>query len=208
MSILEIANFLIHIDKFAVMAIETYGLWTYLILFLIIFVETGVVIAPFLPGDSLIFIAGAVTASSNTMNIFLLFILLCIAAIAGDTLNYWVGHKAGKKLYQSRFFRKDYLKKTEEFYHKHGGKTIILARFIPIIRTFAPFVAGVGGMDYTRFLAFNVVGGISWVFIFLMGGYFFGNIPIVQNNLTLIIWLVIFVSLIPPLFQLIKSKIN
>jgi membrane-associated protein len=183
-----------------------YGSITYLILFGLIFLETGFVITPFLPGDSLIFVAGAIVAASK-MNFFLLLFLLILAAILGDSVNYWIGNVLGRKLSHSRLIKKEYLTRTEQFYKRNGGKTIIFARFIPIIRTFAPFIAGIGEMDYLRFFAFNVIGAILWVLIFLTAGYLFGNIQVIQNNLTLIVWAIIFVSLIPAIYHYIKSKL-
>jgi len=199
--------FLTHIDEYLILALDKYGLLTYLILFMVIFIETGLVVAPFLPGDSLIFIVGAVVASSSLHFIFA-FLILSIAAILGDSFNYWVGKKIGKKLSNSEFIRKDYLLRTERFYEKHGGKTIIYARFFPIIRTFAPFLAGIAEMEYSRFLAFNVIGAVSWVTLFLSMGYFFGNISIIQNNLTIIVWIIIGASLIPPVYEYLKHKLK
>ena len=199
--------FLTHIDEYLILALDKYGLLTYLILFMVIFIETGLVVAPFLPGDSLIFIVGAVVASSSLHFIFA-FLILSIAAILGDSFNYLVGKKIGKKLSNSEFIRKDYLLRTERFYEKHGGKTIIYARFFPIIRTFAPFLAGIAEMEYSRFLAFNVIGAVSWVTLFLSMGYFFGNISIIQNNLTIIVWIIIGASLIPPVYEYLKHKLK
>ena len=199
--------FLTHIDEYLILALDKYGLLTYLILFMVIFIETGLVVAPFLPGDSLIFIVGAVVASSSLHFIFA-FLILSIAAILGDSFNYWVGKKIGKKLSNSEFIRKDYLLRTERFYEKHGGKTIIYARFFPIIRTFSPFLAGIAEMEYSRFLAFNVIGAVSWVTLFLSMGYFFGNISIIQNNLTIIVWIIIGASLIPPVYEYLKHKLK
>jgi membrane-associated protein len=174
-------------------------------LFSIIFFETGLVLTPFLPGDSLIFITGTI-AAQGLLNLFLLFFLLCAAAILGDSLNYSIGKYFGEKIEANRFFKKKYLEMTQKFYEEHGGKTIILARFIPIIRTFAPFVAGISKMEYTRFLSFNVVGGIVWVALFLFSGYYFGLIPFVQNNLTLIVIGVIILSFLPPVFEYLRSR--
>lgn len=198
----------LHLDKNLNYVIQTYGLLTYLFLFGIIFMETGLVVTPFLPGDSLIFVAGTLSATSS-LNIGLLFILLCSAAILGDTVNYWIGHLVGPKVFMkenSRFFKKEYLEKTRRFYEKHGGKTIILARFVPIIRTFAPFVAGVGKMHYGQFISYNVVGGILWVSLFTFGGYWFGNLPIVKNNFHLSIFIIIFISILPGIIEYIKHK--
>lgn len=190
-------NFVLHVDKYLDFLIRTFGIWTYVILFAIIFAETGLVVFPFFPGDSLIFIAG-VFASVGSLDVILLFISFALGAIIGDTVNYWIGHSLGRKVFRekSRFFKKKYLIEAEKFYERHGGKTIVIARFIPIIRTFAPFVAGIGNMSYRRFITYNIIGGIAWVLIFLLAGYFFGNIPIVKDNLSFVTIGIIVVSLI------------
>jgi membrane-associated protein len=178
----SLIDFVLHVDKYLNFLIQTFGPWTYLILFLVIFSETGFVATPFFPGDSLIFIAGAF-ASSGSLNIEWLIILFSLAAIIGDTVNYWIGHFAGPKIFHrknARFFKKEYLDTAHEFYEKHGGKTIVLARFIPVIRTFAPFVAGIGEMSYQRFIIYNIIGGVAWVAVFTLGGYYFGSLPIVK----------------------------
>ena len=194
-------DFILHIDKYIGSFIANFGVLTYLILFAIIFLETGFVIAPFLPGDSLLFVAGTF-AAQGFMNVMLLFVLLCLAAITVDSLNYWIGNYFGERIFSGNFlFKREYLERTKKFYEKHGGKTIIMARFVPIIRTFAPFVAGVGKMNYARFFGFNIIGGIAWVAIFLFSGYFFGAIPFVEKNLTLFIFLIIFISILPPIFE-------
>ncbi|MEK6935060.1 MAG: DedA family protein [Nanoarchaeota archaeon] len=199
-------DIILHLDKYVSFIIQNYGVFTYIILFFVIFLETGLVITPFLPGDSLLFVSGAF-AASGVINVFILFLILAIAAILGDTFNYWIGNYFGEKVFvKSRFFRKEYLEKTKNFYEKYGGKTIIIARFIPIVRTFAPFVAGVGKMDYLKFLSFNIIGGIGWVGLFLFGGYYFGAIPFVQENLSVIVLLIIFISLLPVIFEFIKEK--
>lgn len=204
--ITNLIDFVLHVDKHIGILIANYGFLSYFILFLVIFCETGLVITPFLPGDSLIFVAGAF-AAKGAFSVFLLFFILAFAAILGDSVNYWIGNYFGEKAFSnSRFFKKEYLDKTKEFYRKHGGKTIIYARFIPIIRTFAPFVAGVGKMDYRRFLGFNVVGGIVWVALFAFGGFFFGGISAVENNMTLVIFLIILASITPPIWHYIKHK--
>ena len=200
----------LHLDKHLSQIIQNYGVWTYLLLFLVIFMETGFVVTPFLPGDSLLFAAGtfASPALGSSLNIFLLWALLCAAAILGDTVNYWIGHFIGPKAFtgEVRFLKKEYLDRTHEFYEKHGGKTIIIARFIPIIRTFAPFVAGIGAMDYGRFITYNVVGGVVWVTIFTFGGYYFGNLPFVKENFSLVVIAIIFISVVPMIFEFIKQR--
>lgn len=205
MSFTNIIGYVIHADEHIETLLQSLGPLAYIVLFLIIFFETGVVVAPFLPGDSLIFIVGAIAASS-ALNILLLLLLLSTAAILGDTLNYWIGNYFGKKIEKKNLVKKDYLIKTENFYHKHGKKTIVLARFIPIIRTFAPFVAGIGKMHYPTFLFYNITGGIAWVAIFLFAGYYFGAIPIIKENLTLIVLVIIILSFIPPIIEYIKHK--
>lgn len=199
----------LHLDKHLAEVTQSYGVWTYALLFLIIFLETGVVITPFLPGDSLLFAAGALAAvESANLNVVLLYILLTIAAIIGDTVNYWIGHSIGPRAFQGniRFMKKEYLDRTHQFYEKYGGKTIVLARFIPIIRTFAPFVAGVGSMSYGKFITYNVLGGVLWTTIFIIGGYFFGNLPFVKDNFSLVILAIIFLSILPPIIEFIQSR--
>lgn len=205
--IYQFIDLFIHLDDHLNAVIQTYGTWTYLLLFLIIFMETGLVVTPFLPGDSLIF-AAATFAGMGSLNIYVLFFLLCIAAIAGDTANYWIGHSIGPKAFSGniRFLKKEYLDKTHTFYEKHGGKTIILARFIPIIRTFAPFVAGIGEMSYGRFISYNVIGGIAWVAIFSFGGYFFGGLKIVQDNFSFVVMAIIFISVLPAIIEYIRDR--
>jgi len=207
--ITQIIDFFLHLDKYLAEIISTYGIWTYMILFLVIFVETGLVIMPFLPGDSLLFAAGTF-ASLGALNVWVLFISLSIAAILGDTVNYWIGHYIGEKAFSGniRFLKKEYLDRTHDFYERHGGKTIILARFIPIIRTFAPFVAGVGEMSYGRFLTYNVVGGIIWVGIFVFAGYYFGNIPFVRDNFSVVILAIIVISVLPGVFEFTKERLK
>jgi membrane-associated protein len=191
-------DFVLHLDRHLAEIIGQYGGWTYLILTLIVFAETGLVVMPILPGDSLLFAAGTF-AALGALNPWLLFVLLSVAAILGDTLNYWVGRYVGPRAFSGtvRWLRRDYLDRTEAFYERHGGKTIVLARFIPIIRTFAPFVAGVGRMHYGRFLAYNVGGGVFWVGLFVAAGYLFGNVPIVRNNFSLVVMGIILVSVLP-----------
>jgi membrane-associated protein len=203
----ELVDFILHLDVHLNAIIQNFGIWTYLILFLIIFLETGIVITPFLPGDSLLFAAGSF-AALGSLNVFALFIILTLAAILGDTLNYWIGHFIGPRAFSGnvRFLKKEYLDRTHGFYEKHGGKTIILARFIPIIRTFAPFVAGVGAMDYPRFFFFNVIGAVLWVALFTFGGYFFGNLPFVRDNFTIVILAIIVISVLPGVFEFLRDK--
>jgi membrane-associated protein len=205
----SIIDFILHIDHHLVEIVSDYKTWTYLILFLIIFAETGLVVTPFLPGDSLLFAAGAIIAKPDTgLNVFFMFLLLCIAAILGDLVNYHIGKYIGPRAFSGKYklLKVDYLNKTQAFYNKHGGKTIIYARFIPIIRTFAPFVAGVGTMSYGKFASFNVIGGITWVGSFLFLGYFFGAIPVIKNNFTYVIFGIIFVSILPPIVEVIRSR--
>lgn len=204
--VLQLFDIFIHLDKYLGVIINDYGVWTYLILFVIIFMETGVVVTPFLPGDSLIFAAGALATVSD-LNIGLLFLLLAVAAILGDTANYWIGHYIGPKAFSgnNRFLKKEYLDRTHAFYEKHGGKTIILARFIPIIRTFAPFVAGIGAMTYSKFIAYNVIGGIVWVALFAFGGYFFGRLEFVEKNFSIVVLAIIFISVLPAVFEVWKE---
>ena len=196
----DIVNFLIdfvlHIDQHLDEIIRNYGALTYLMLFLIVFMETGLVVTPFLPGDSLLF-AAATFAALGSLNLLWLILLLITAAILGDATNYFIGHKLGNKLIRTKWVKKEYLDKTHRFYEKHGGKTIIIARFVPIVRTFAPFVAGVGEMSYRRFASFNVIGGVLWVLSFLLAGYFFGNLPFVKNNFGLVIIAIIIISVLP-----------
>ena len=199
-------SLILHLDKYLDSIVQNYGSWIYIVLFAVIFAETGLVIMPFLPGDSLIFVAGTLAAKTAALNIFLLFFLLAAAAILGDTINYWIGKYLGRKIEKSRWIRQEYIERTNQFYKKHGGKTIILARFIPVIRTFAPFVAGLGKMEYIRFLSFNVIGGITWVALFVFGGYYFGTIPWVEKNLTLVILAIIILSFIPAMIELLRHK--
>lgn len=201
-------DYFLHLDRHLSVVIQMYGMWTYLILFLIVFCETGLVVTPILPGDSLLFAAGAF-AASGALQVQPLFLLLSIAAIGGDTVNYWAGHMIGPKIFQQekiRFMKKEYLDRTHEFYERHGGKTIILARFIPIIRTFAPFVAGIGRMTYLHFISYNVVGGIAWIALFIFGGYFFGNIAVVKEHFTLVILAIIFISILPGIIEFARQR--
>jgi len=205
---MDLFKYILHIDKYLVSIIEQFGVWSYVILFLIIFVETGLVIMPLLPGDSLLFVAGAL-AGGGLLNIWLVYIPLLFAAILGDSLNYWIGHRLGTSVFErenSRLFNKDHLEKTRAFYEKYGGKTIILARFIPIVRTFAPFVAGVGKMHYDTFLTYNIIGGILWVTLLTFIGYFFGGLPFIKNNFETAIFAIIGLSLLPVVVEFIKHK--
>ncbi len=205
----EMIDFILHIDLYLGQLIAAYGLVTYAILFVIIFVETGLVFTPFLPGDSLLFAAGAL-AAPGAFNIFVLLGLLIIAAILGDTVNYWIGHFFGEKLIANpkMLIKKEHIDKTKAFFDKHGGKTIILARFVPIVRTFAPFVAGIGQMSYPKFISFNVIGGIAWVSLFLLSGFYFGNLPSVKHNFSLVIMGIILVSVLPMLVEVVRNKKN
>ena len=207
--ILYLINLILHMDKYLGQIIQEYGTWTYLFLFIVIFIETGLVVFPFLPGDSLLFAAGTF-AGLGYLNVGILFVLLSAAAILGDTVNYWVGHTIGPRAFSGnvRFLKKEYLDRTHAFYEKHGGKTIIIARFIPIIRTFAPFVAGVGEMTYGKFISYNVIGGVAWVALFTFGGYFFGNLSFVQENFTFVILAIIFISALPAIIELIRGRIK
>ncbi len=204
-----IVSFILHIDTHLGEIISQYGTASYLILFFIVFMETGFVFTPFLPGDSLLFAAGAF-ASLGAFNVVLLFFLLWFAAFLGDTANYWIGHFFGQKLISNPRvpIKKEHIEKTQAFYNKHGGKTIFLARFVPIVRTFAPFVAGIGGMKYKYFMTYNIVGGFVWVSLFIFAGYFFGNIPFVKDNFSLVVITIIFISVLPMVFEFIKSRRN
>ena len=197
----------VNLDEHLNTIIVQFGGWTYLVLFLVIFAETGFVVTPFLPGDSLLFAVGAI-AANGALRIEWIVILLLVAAILGDTVNYAIGHYIGPRVFSSqvRFLKKEHLEKTQAFYEKHGGKTIILARFIPIIRTFAPFVAGIGAMTYSRFILFNVVGALIWVPLFSLAGYFFGNLPFVQHNFEYVILAIIFLSVLPAVFEFVKER--
>lgn len=203
----SVISFVLHIDSHLAEIISKYGAATYGILFVIIFAETGFVFTPFLPGDSLLFAAGAF-AALGSMNIYLLTLILCIAAILGDTANYWIGHFFGEKIIANPKvpINKEHIEKTEKFFEKHGGKTIILARFVPIVRTFAPFVAGVGKMHYGKFISYNVIGGVFWVILFTLAGYFFGNIPQVKENFEIVILAIIGVSILPMIIEFVRHR--
>jgi len=200
----------LHLDKHLNELVSQYGIWTYLILFLIIFAETGLVVTPFLPGDSLLFAAGAL-AATGALEVHTLAILLLIAAIIGDTVNFWIGYFFGHKIKfdnKNRILKKDYLDRTHAFYEKYGGKTIIFARFVPIVRTFAPFVAGLGSMNYTKFMFYNITGGVAWIVSFIYGGYFFGNIPFIKKNFTIVVFVIIFISILPGIIEYGKMKLE
>ena len=205
---LHFLTFFLHLDKHLLAFVTDYGTWTYLFLFIIIFCETGLVVTPFLPGDSLLFVTGTLTATGALKLEFALG-LLSIAAILGDTVNYWIGHFIAPKIFHDkyqRFLKPEYLEKTHKFFEKYGAKTIILARFLPIIRTFAPFMAGVGKMSYPKFLLYNIVGALLWISLFVLAGFFFGNIPFVKKNFTLVIFGIIFISLLPGFWEYYQHK--
>jgi membrane-associated protein len=204
----ELVGYILHLEVHLAQLAREYGAWVYAILFAIIFLETGVVVTPFLPGDSLLFAAGALAAFPDGLNVWVLWVLLATAAILGDSVNYWIGHKIGPRAFTGkvRFLKQEHLERTERFYEKHGGKTIVLARFVPIVRTFAPFVAGVGTMEYRRFLAYNVGGGIFWTGLFLFAGYFFGNIPVVKENFSLVIVAIILLSVLPIAYEMLMAR--
>ena len=206
----HLIDFILHVDIHLNELIVQYGNWTYGILFTIIFCETGLVVAPFLPGDSLLFAAGAF-AAAGSLNESWLFVLLSVAAIVGNIVNYHIGHYLGPTVMEKRnvrFLNKEYLERTHKFYEKHGGKTIVVARFIPIIRTFAPFVAGIGFMKYGKFMFYNVVAGIGWVGIFIFGGYYFGNLPSVKNHFTLVVFAIIVISTLPAVVEFVRHKMR
>ncbi len=203
-----LVDIFLHIDKHLSEIIQNYGLWTYLILFIIVFMETGLVVTPFLPGDSLLFAAGAF-AALGAFDIVWLFAILSVAAIGGDTVNYWIGSYIGPKIFHKekvRFLNKEYLDRTHQFYERYGGKTIIIARFVPIIRTFAPFVAGIGSMTYWKFISYNIIGGIAWILICTLAGYFFGNLPMIRENFSLVIFAIIIISILPGIIEFMRQK--
>lgn len=213
---MDLIRFLIdlflHLDEHLSEIIQNYGTWTYVLLFLVIFMETGLVVTPFLPGDSLLFAAGtfASPALGSPLNIWVLWVILIVAAVLGDSVNYWIGHFIGPRAFSGeiRFLKKEYLDRTHAFYERYGGKTIVLARFIPIIRTFAPFVAGVGAMTYGKFFSYNVFGGIAWVTIFVWGGYFFGTLPFVQENFSFVVLAIILISVMPAVIEVLKERLR
>jgi len=208
---MELIDFILHIDQYLLQFVNDYGTWVYLILFMIIFVETGVVVMPFLPGDSLLFAAGMLAAQPNDLNVVLLIILLLIAAILGDSLNYSIGKRFGMQVTRFKLFGKQVIKdehidKTHSFYEKYGSKTIVIARFVPIVRTLAPFVGGIGRMNYGTFLMYNIIGAILWVVGITLAGYFLGNIPIIRDNFSKVVLLIIFISVIPIIYGVIKEQ--
>lgn len=204
----QFVDILLHLDKHLAWLVETFGVWTYVILFLIVFCETGLVVTPFLPGDSLLFAVGALAATTGSLSVWVVYILLLVAAIAGDTLNYWIGHALGEKLLHSkqRLVKKEHLERTHAFYEKYGGKTIIIARFVPIVRTFAPFVAGLGSMNYRQFIVFNIAGALLWITSLLFAGYYFGSLPIVKNNFSLVVLAIIILSILPAVYEIVRQK--
>jgi membrane-associated protein len=200
----------LHLDRSLGGVIDKYQTWTYAFLFIVIFAETGFVVTPFLPGDSLLFAAGSFAALGK-LNVHIIAVILIIAAVVGDSINYSVGRFIGPKIFEregSRFLKKEHLLKTHQFYEKHGGITIILARFIPIIRTFAPFVAGIGQMTYFKFISYNIIGGVVWILLFVYSGYFFGNLPVVKSNFSFVVVAIIFISVLPMLFEYVRHKIK
>jgi membrane-associated protein len=204
----KLIDIVLHLDRYLKDLVPEYGVWIYAILFLIIFCETGLVVTPFLPGDSLLFAIGAL-AGAGALNLWAILFLLTFAAILGDTVNYWAGHLIGPKIFRgegSRWLNRKHLEKTHQFYERYGGKTIIIARFVPIVRTFAPFVAGIGSMSYFRFMSFNVVGGILWVFSMTLAGYFFGGLPFVQKNFSVVILGIIFISILPAIIEFLRER--
>jgi membrane-associated protein len=201
-------DFVLHMDQYLGQIVTDTGYWTYAILFVVIFIETGLVVTPFLPGDSLLFAAGALIAATGVLDIKVLYLLMVLAAVGGDTANYWIGHALGQKVYDGniRWIKKEYLDRTHTFYQEHGNMTIFLARFIPIIRTFAPFVAGVGKMSYKHFISYNILGGILWPALFLFGGYFFGNIAFIKEHFSLVVIAIVVISFIPAVVEVIKAR--
>lgn len=203
-----VIDFVLHLDKHLSVVLESAGLWSYLVFFAIIFAETGLVVTPFLPGDSLVFTLGTL-AATGSLNVVAVFVLLSAAAILGDSANYAVGKYFGSVILQKEgawFLKKEHIERTHRFYERYGAKTIVLARFVPIVRTFAPFVAGVGRMSYPQFLTYNVAGGLLWITLFVFGGYFFGNIPIVKQNFGLVIVAIIIISILPAVIEIVKEK--
>jgi membrane-associated protein len=209
MDITNIFEFFLHIDKHLNLLIQNFGVTNaYIIICLVIFCETGLVVTPFLPGDSLLFALGALAASDGGLKVELLMLFIWLATFCGDSTNYWIGYFLGSKISEknSRFIKKEHLERTHRFYEKHGGKTIILARFLPIIRTFAPFVAGVGKMKYSRFIGYSFIGSITWISLFILTGYFFGNLPFVKQNFSIVIIAIISISMVPAILEFIRQR--
>lgn len=203
--IVNYIDFVLHIDRHLDGLIQTYGTWIYLILFAIIFCETGLVVTPFLPGDSLLFVTGTI-AARGSLDLQTTLVLLTVAAIIGDNVNYWTGRFVGARIVERGWVRQEYMERTHHFYEKYGGKTVFLGKFLPIIRTFAPFVAGIAKMTYPKFLAFNISGAITWMCVFILGGYYFGNLPFVKNNFTMVILAIIVLSVLPSVFEFIRAR--
>lgn len=208
---MELIDFILHIDQHLLLFVNDYGMWVYAILFLIIFVETGIVVMPFLPGDSLLFAAGMLAAQPNELNVWIIIVLLLIAAITGDSLNYSIGRRFGMqvtkvKLLGKQVVKNEHIDKTHAFYEKYGSKTIVIARFVPIVRTLAPFVGGIGRMNYGTFLTYNVVGAILWVVGITLAGFFLGNIPIIRDNFSKVVLLIIFLSIVPIIYEVVKEQ--
>jgi membrane-associated protein len=206
----SLLDILLHLDRHLGEIIRDFGVWTYLILFVIVFCETGLVVTPILPGDSLLFAVGTF-AALGALDLAVSLIMLSVAAVAGDSINYAIGYRVGPSVFRgerSRWLNREYLNRTHRFYERHGSKTIVIARFVPIVRTFAPFVAGIGRMTYSRFLTYNVAGGIAWIAIFVLGGYFFGNIPVVKRNFTVVIFAIIVISVLPALIEILRQRVR
>jgi len=206
----QLIDIALHLDRYLLEFLNEYGLWVYALLFAIIFAETGFVVTPFLPGDSLLFVAGTLAAGSG-LDVQWLIPLLIAASFGGDNTNYWIGHHIGPRVFRhnnSRLLNHAYLDRTREFYDRHGGKTVLLARFLPILRTFAPFVAGIGHMPYLRFMAFSIVGSVAWVGLFVLAGYYFGHLPVVRQNLTLMMLGIIVLSLLPSIFAWLRHRLG
>jgi membrane-associated protein len=205
-----LVDILLHLDRHLGEIIRDFGVWTYLILFVIVFCETGLVVTPILPGDSLLFAVGTF-AALGALDLAVSLIMLSVAAVAGDSINYAIGYRVGPSVFRgerSWWLNREYLDRTHRFYERHGSKTIVIARFVPIVRTFAPFVAGIGRMTYSRFLTYNVAGGIAWIAIFVLGGYFFGNIPVVKRNFTVVILAIIVISVLPALIEILRQRVR
>src|SRR5512135_1324038 len=201
----SLIDLFLHLDVHLSAIVTQYGVWTYGLLFVVIFIETGLVVTPFLPGDSLLFAAGTF-AALGSLNLWLLFLLLALAAVLGDTVNYWIGHFIGARAYNIKWIKREYLERTQHFFDKYGRKTIFLARFVPIVRTFAPFVAGIGQMSYGAFISYNIFGGIVWVALFTFAGYFFGNIPFIKHNFSIVVMAIVLISIVPMVVEAVKAQ--